>query len=127
MAEQEAKTEKYGFTQSAMEHILGNGEDIKKEDLIDINVKGDDPHVSRLIFEQMAATHQAHWHGTVTVPENADVNTKLWATVKMSEPMWHLTRRLLDKYGLPNIAGATNKRLMDEMGEPDLNTGRPTK
>lgn len=124
MAEQEARTEKYGLTQSAIEHLIGDGSDWKKDQLVDINVVGDNPQVSRLMFELMAASNQAHWHGTVTVPENADINTKLWATVKMSPDMWTLAQKLLDTHNLPNIA---NQKLVDKFGAPDLASGRPTK
>lgn len=124
MSEQEACTEKYRFTTSAIEHIIGDGKNWNKEDLVDINVQGDNPQVSRLCFELMAAANQSHWYGTVTVPEKADINTKLWAQVKMSPDMWKLTQKLLDREGLPNIA---TQKLVDKYGAPDPVSGRPTK
>ena len=127
MSEQEARTEKYGFTQSAISHLIdmGEGHEFKREELIDIDVVGDDPRVSRLGFELMAASAQHHWYGTVTVPENADVNTKLWAPIKMSPPMLELYYKLIEREGLPTVSSA--KTIIDKLGEPDPVTGRPTK
>lgn len=98
--QEEPRTEVYGFTVSAMEHLLGNGEGIEEKDRVPIDVDSENPEVSRLIVELMSATPQPHWEAIVDVPEGADVNTKMYATVHMSEPMWALTQKLLSKHGL---------------------------
>jgi hypothetical protein len=102
--QEEPRTEVYGFTTAAMEHLLGNGEGIEEKDRVPIDVDGENPEVSRLIIELMSACPQPHWEAIVDVPEGADVNTKMYATVHMSEPMWALCKKLLSKHGLDKKA-----------------------
>lgn len=101
---EEPRTEVYGFTAAAMEHLLGDGSGITEKDRVPIDVDPENPEVSRLIIELMSASPQPHWEAIVDVPEGADVNTKMYASVFMSEPMWALTQKLLTKHGLDKKA-----------------------
>lgn len=106
----EPKTEKYGFTQTKFLHLLGPGEEFSRKDMVAIQVYGDHPEVSRMVHESMAAAPAKHWHATVTVPEKADVNTRLYSTVWMTEPLWKLNQKLFEKYGLPDAVSGRPER-----------------
>lgn len=103
----EPKTEKFGFTQKKMLTILREGEDIKRSDLVPITVYGDNPDISRLVHELIAAAPPNHWYGEVKVPPGATVNTKMYSKIMMSEPCWQLTQKLIDKYGFPAVPPGT--------------------
>ena len=91
----EPSTQKYGFTESQLKSLIGDGSHLTEDDLVEISVDGENEDVSRLGFELMAASSHNHWKGKVKIPENATTDTKLWATVKMSPALWELYQRLI--------------------------------